>query len=607
MSAMSQPLHLTPPQITPEEYFSPGEAMKMADIRLTMPPNQWVDEVTQALLREHPYIDPNRIIVSWHNIDESNGYAIGRIGIDGAPQVSIPVIIANRILKPLDILIMRTDTDGDTEQGVGNMTEDKVVPLSEDTFNMALDSGDAGEVLNHNDIKGTTWTEDGSALRLPFTGRTVVASVMGASEESKEAFVKAVRGDSEIAAGFSLHNSDVAAAWLDAMPPGNAFNTKMASQLIPLTEAKIASSVPDEVLASDFLAAHIYTDGGETKAALSFDVVDLANPVKLSRVLAFEDGTYCPAPEKVAAVMDENQDQLATSVVGKLAALSLRVGGTVSFQLDENFTAPVKIAKVQIDERNDSIFMKVSDGLHEYPITMSKAIKTATLSPEGGWVIPMTSTVLTLGDYAQDYGRPMAIEKVATHLAGQVPDWVSCNGKQFSFRIAGHDISLSNVDEAKCAEVLGGYLSNSDDLMALVKIGASENGGSYTVRFNSNLSDLLSEIDEKVAEYDELLKVAESALPELRMDMTKAVKLASALSDPEGADAVLSTGFLTEDNLAEFAGLSDQFEEVVSKLARLLLLIRLGSPQGDEQATMVAMKSLHRVAERLHSMTTSSM
>ena len=83
------------------------------------------------------------------------------------------------------------------------------------------------------------------------------------------------------------------------------------------------------------------------------------------------------------------------------------------------------------------------------------------------------------------------------------------------------------------------------------------------------------------------------------LPIEKAAKLASALSDPEGADAVLATGFLTEDNLAEFSSLSEEFQETVSKLARLLLLIRLGYPEGDESATLVAMKALQRVSESL--------
>jgi len=44
--------------------------------------------------------------------------------------------------------------------------------------------------------------------------------------------------------------------------------------------------------------------------------------------------------------------------------------------------------------------------------------------------------------------------------------------------------------------------------------------------------------------------------------------------------------------------MSDQLEEVVGKLARLLLAIRMGFP-GDESATVVAMKALQRVKERL--------
>jgi hypothetical protein len=82
--------------------------------------------------------------------------------------------------------------------------------------------------------------------------------------------------------------------------------------------------------------------------------------------------------------------------------------------------------------------------------------------------------------------------------------------------------------------------------------------------------------------------------------MDKAIKLAATIGDPQCADAILGTGFLTPDNLAEFASLHAEFDDSVQKLARLLLAIRMGFP-GDAGATAVAMKSLQRVSEDLES------
>jgi hypothetical protein len=102
--------------------------------------------------------------------------------------------------------------------------------------------------------------------------------------------------------------------------------------------------------------------------------------------------------------------------------------------------------------------------------------------------------------------------------------------------------------------------------------------------------------------YAGLSPVLKKAAAEISIPLEKAVKLAAAIGDDDGVDAVLGAGFLTEDNLAEFVGLSGQFEECVSKLARLLLAVRMGFP-GDESATVVAMKALARVADRLQSAT----
>jgi hypothetical protein len=120
------------------------------------------------------------------------------------------------------------------------------------------------------------------------------------------------------------------------------------------------------------------------------------------------------------------------------------------------------------------------------------------------------------------------------------------------------------------------------------------------VRFACDLPEAAMKIAAQAAELADYPKVAAAAVKKIAIPLDKAVKLAAAIGDPEGVDAMLGAGFLTEDNLSEFAGLGDQFEDTTSKLARLLLAVRMGFP-GDENATAVAMKSLQRVTEGLNS------
>jgi hypothetical protein len=608
MANTASTLFVRPPEIDPVEYLGEAEARKCADVRLQSPPTHWADEITQALLREHPYLPANDLSVTFKNRDDASGYGVGFISSSDNPHLSIPIIINQRTLKPLDTLIIRANADTDNEQSVGNFTDDKVVPLNEDNWDNAVDIGEPGDVMKEHEVKGTRWSDDGSSLQMPFRGRTVVAHVLGATEEQKEAFGGLLSADKEVAAGFALHNQGVAQDWLNADAPGNLLRAKLAGQEVKQAEARIVTDVPTEVDGNSFLAAAVFTNEGEAKLAVAVDVVDLRNPLTPERIYLFEDGVYCMAPEKVAVANPvgsaELEDVYVNEVLAKVGSRGLNPGDIVSFQLDDTFTSPSKIASISINEHTKCINLDLIAGMGvRYPVTLSGAVKTAMVDTKtGNWVLPLANTVLKFSKYASDEQKPMPVDKVASFIHRSVPDHISVANGQYSLTIGGDSFGIDLASEQKCAEVLRHWFTNADVMMHMVKEAAAANDGKATLRFDSDLHEVVDEMVKKAEFFNEYPDTAAEALKGLQMPLDKAVKLASALSSPDGADAVLGTGFLSEDNLAEFAGLSSEFEDIVGKLARLLLIIRLGYPEGDESATMVAMKSLQRVAEKLRSM-----
>src|SRR5580658_10229799 len=240
-------LYLSPPTIDPKDYLPAAEAIKTAAIRLTSPPGYWDDEIRQTLMREHPYVPSDRVMVNFTQRDDATGCAIGYISVSGSPTVSIPIIIKNRELSPLDVMIVRSPTThsdpGQDQQGSGDMEDDRVVPLDEDTFAQAMDAGQVGDVIPQHQITGAAYTEDASALRLPFRGRTVMSSlevgkrclpslaaILGITEQQKEAFGKILGSNQEVAAGFLINNSgSVVDEWLSAPAPANSPYQKVAS------------------------------------------------------------------------------------------------------------------------------------------------------------------------------------------------------------------------------------------------------------------------------------------------------------------------------------------------------------------------------------------
>lgn len=590
----SSTLLLSPPTINPEEYLGVEGARKVADVRLTSPATHWGDEVTQALLREHPYIPANRILVNFKQRDDAMGYAIGYVSIDGSPRISIPVVIQQRRLKPIDVMVLRSDRDMTADQGAGNFQDDQVIPLTEQTFSQALDAGDVGDVVADQNIKGTGWSEDGSGLRLPMRGRTVLASVMGTSQAQKTAFADIVSKNQEIAAGFALLN-DVADNWLNSPDPARVVQNKLASvQLAPAT-GNVFSEIPNEQKTADFAAACILLDDGSYKTAVNVQVIDLADPVAVKRILMFEDGRYCPSPEKVAtAKTGKTEIEQLGEILAKQASRGIHIGEILSVEIDEHFTQPMKVAAIQIHEGGrGAIELTMTDGLREFPLFIHSGVKTAVLSPQGAWVVPVTNRVLK---FAAAEVVPATMERTAEMMVKQACDSLHVAGGVWSLKVKHYpQLNLDGVQEEKMAQHMNMLFGNGADLMAMTKEAGF-------VRFASDIGRLMDEMTKSAADCTGATETLRQAAKELAMPLAMAAKLAAAVGDPQGADAVLGTGFLSEDNIAEFATLADEFDEIVGKLARLLLLVRLGYPQGDEAAIVVAMKSLQRVAERLRAM-----
>jgi len=585
-------LFVPPPRIDPAELLPIAEQRKHADARLSSAPGGWPDEIVQNLLREHPYIPPERVAVNFRQKDDAKGYAIGFISITGAPQLSIPVIITQQMLKPLDILVLRKDSGGTAEQAVGNFSDDKVMPLTESTFNDALDLGPIGDPVNPAEIRGSGWTEDGSGLRLPYRGRTVVAHVIGATEAKKAELDAVLRADKSIVSGFAINCPEILEEWLKAPAPGDALRVKMASQTIAPISVETIADAPIEKPLESVLGAVVWMEPGITKAAALCKCISLSNPLLDSLYLLFDDGSFCPAPTKVAVVDGgQSENDLVGRVYQKISSRQFAEGDWVSFYVNEAFTEPAKIASLSISSQYINLRLVDALGIG-HPASFGKTVKVAVMGDNGGWVMPLDTPVLR---FNSTESVPMDPGKVASVLGHLLPNRLAMAEGQFVLQLEdGRTLGVEAVSETKCAELLRPWFTNADLLIEAAKTAST--GG---VRFKSNLVDVMRELEAKTATYQGLSKVAKPFLDAVCVPMAQAAKLAAAMSDPEGADAVLSTGFLTEDNLAEFAGLSECFDGVISKLARLLLLIRMGYPEGDESATLVAMKSLQRVMESL--------
>lgn len=598
-------LFIEPPKIDAAEYLPAAEAMKLAGTRLMSPPAGWGDEVVQALGREYPFIPLDRVLISFRNKDDSRGYALGHIAITGAPRIRIPVIIKDWELAPLDLMVLHTSSDQDLEQGSGDMEDDQVIPLTEEAFNQALDSGSPGELVQGNLIRGAAWSEDGSSLRLPYRGRVVVAAAMGATQAQRDALVAGLKANKQASAGFVLNNTtDVLESWLNAAEPKRTVQTKLASAMVKRGHAERLLMVPDEKAASDVAAARIFVEGDVVKTAVCFDGVDLANPAVINRWLVFEDGACVRSPEKLAVVAGDESSipDFANRVLTKIATAQLLRGSEVVLRVDDMMTAPLKVASIAVSQSQGTMTVEFESTMGQrVPVVFQPGVKTSAFAGADGWVLPVDTNVLQVR--TGDVSRPEPIEpsKLAGRILHVFPDELRCSNGVFTLAVRGEPMDIIQQDEKTAAAKLNLYVDNADEVIAWAKEAAKTDGfGAGLVRFDAEISQTKKAIAEQIGVYEAFPVKAAELIASIGMPLDKAIKLAAAIGSPDAVDSVLGTGFLTEDNISEFFGLSGQFEETVEKLARLLYAIRIGFP-GDESATGVAMKSLQRVTDRLRS------
>ena len=598
-------LFIEPPKIVAADYLPADVAVKLAGTRLMSPPAGWSDEVVQTLGREYPFIPLDRVLLSFRNKDDSRGYAIGHLAITGAPRIRIPVIIKDWELAPLDIMVIKTSTDQDLEQGAGDMDDDQVVPLTEDAFNQALDAGSPGELVQGNLIRGSAWTEDGSSLRLPYRGRVVVASAMGATQAQRDALAAGLKANKQAGAGFILNNTtDVLQSWLDAGEPKRTVQTKLASAMVKRGHAERLLMVPEEKAAGDIAAARVFVEGDLVKTAVCFEGVDLANPAVMNRWLVFEDGACVRAPEKLAVVAGDESSvsDFANRVLTKIATAQLLRGSEVVLRVDDMMTSPLKVASVAVSQSQGTMTVEFESTMGQrVPVVFQPGVKTSAFAGEAGWVLPVDTNVLLVKTGEMNRPEPIEPSKLAGRILHVFPDEMRCSNGVFTLAVDGQPTDIIQQDEKTAAAKLNLYVDNADEVIAWAKEAAKADGfGAGLIRFDAEIRQTKKAIDEQLGVYEAFPVKARELIADIGMPLDKALKLAAAIGSPDAVDSVLGTGFLTEDNLSEFFGLSGQFEETVEKLARLLYAIRLGFP-GDESATSVAMKSLQRVTDRLRS------
>ena len=94
---------------------------------------------------------------------------------------------------------------------------------------------------------------------------------------------------------------------------------------------------------------------------------------------------------------------------------------------------------------------------------------------------------------------------------------------------------------------------------------------------------------------DKIAETYEDSTNDIEMLKVDLVKEAAVLSDKSTVDAVWSLGAITNQNIIEYIALLPQYEMIMSELAKMLLMTRLGMRHLPEEAVKNAMDSVTKI------------
>jgi len=139
---------------------------KVAAITLSRDGADWERQISDALHREHPFIQEHNISFHMTRVDAQTGAGVGSIRIDN--KVLLPIIIDRFKLAPLDVYWF----------------EDKLQPLTRDALESALQDATLGQPV----APGQGETSDVSLYsrtQAPFDGKYTYAALTKAAASSK--------------------------------------------------------------------------------------------------------------------------------------------------------------------------------------------------------------------------------------------------------------------------------------------------------------------------------------------------------------------------------------------------------------------------------------
>lgn len=633
-------------------------------IQLSDNVDNWQKEISSEIYKYLPYLADYAVNVVIQRASPERGYAMGSAQVSplsdtptpAGPNALIPIVVADRILKPLDVFIL----DG------------KAYPLNEQRIKESLFQGQTFETSTRKPTDQGMVDQMYPPIRTNYgygAGVTTGAAAGGAgfgkfaslceaisptlSPKAVDGFVSKLANDGQLAAAIARNPafSEAAAslvsgeqqsaektaeALLMGIKPTVVQFTKLASGNFNVKWANSEAFAPQS---SDVGPADAQSMAG-TEAIQGMEPGDsmtlgtnTADPAETGAaqeeiegfgkysVMVEETGQmaegwvlpvvdYDGSPMPLLLYVDGESYSLQDSMVGtevegdpsELPAGEPQGKGTFVLEGEEGMTAlpPLTVQNQSTDPEGNVCYMAETAFGESITICLVEGLQTVEGEAEGDtFYVPADAPFVPLGEAVHIKKSEEDVEAVKEARITPWRGWIRSTGTN-EFHLDGNPFSkLANAQKQFLNKTAAEFLlvaAGLNQFQAREKLASAHSNQLVHV-------DGLTQIKPLSTVHAESVKVASEVLEAFPYDLVKdTVKVAATLDDSETADNILALNFLNPENISTFASYLPQLDETAQKLAEMLTATRFGLKQLDEGALERAMNNLEEVIQGLKAM-----
>ncbi len=635
--------------------------------------DNWPREVMSEAYRQLPYLSEFSADIGLDRISEEDGYAFGSIvvrpsshmtskeeGERPLPTIHIPVILQDMKLSPLDVFakgkayyhlsegrfreaLFRPDVfDAARDRPwEPNMYSDLQPPLES-----GGGSGGGGVKLGYDKeagiavldpilpkLHGMVQPDHIARVKLAFDSSPALRAAIGSAPVGvRAAFASAMEldpSDPTKTAEVAYNSLPATVVQLRKLGAGR-YKVKWAnSELYAPQEQEMDELTANELVGDLDLVGHVEGDGSVTaspdaaiKQTLDSDEAKVIDTFGLwcvqdtsgadltgwcfPQVLSF-DLQPLPLTLFTNGSVHALQDRIAGKMVGKSTELPKgAVRGYGCFYYIDHGTArafvPMNIQNVYRGPNGEQMYMGTLKTGETVTLHLGQGMKTVAKSGENEYVIPEDISWMPLRGETELQAEPLLLTKVAFSTMGQLIS----DGTYYTFRgpafakLAGHQKQGLRRLEAEFLGVAAGihphFVKEALDkthLGEIVEIGGLKILGSVGEQMalaREKIASRLKNLDHPIRNYS-------------------LIKEAATMLDAMTADKILGLGFITPENMSAFVDSLPSFELCASKLAEMLIAVRLGMEGPPELAierSLVALDDVIHGLRRLRQQETPS-